>query len=106
MLCNGCGNDVAARIRGMVGKDGKYYEMCDECGKVPPVWLPDVYLGSKGGTQIDEQLCNAKGEPIPFQTKREKAAIMNMLQVRQADSAERQHGFRNEMYLNRKKYYI
>lgn len=106
MKCNNCGSTVAARVKMGIDKTtGKLWEVCDICGKIPPVWLPDVFLGSKGGVQTDENLCNPKtGQPIPFQTKREKAAIMRMLNVRQADSAEHEHGSRNEMYLHRRRY--
>lgn len=102
MHCNGCGSDVAARTRTGF-HDGKIWEVCDICGKIPAVWMPDVFLGGNGGVQTDENLCDKSGNPIPFQTKREKAAIMNMLGLRQADSAERQHGSRNET--KRRKYF-
>jgi hypothetical protein len=102
MHCNTCSSDVAARVKVWIDKEGKSWEACDICSKLPAFWNPDVYLGGPGGhEQTDEQLCNPKtGEPIPFSTKREKAAIMNMLGLRQADSAERQHGSRNESHLN------
>lgn len=108
MKCNTCGTDVAARVRAWFDSSGTFRESCDVCDKIPPVWLPDVYLGGPGGSvQTDEQLCNPKtGEPIPFSTKREKAAVMRMLNLRQADCAERQHGSRNESHLHRKKYFI
>jgi len=99
MKCNGCKSDVAARVRMGIDKEtGKLWEVCDICSKIPPVWLPDVFLGGPGGTvRTDEQLCNPDtGVPIPFSTRREKAAVMNMLNLRQADCAERQHGARNE----------
>lgn len=107
MHCNGCNSDVAARVRiGVDSKTGQTWEICDICSRIPPVWNPDVYLEPGGGVRTDENLCNTKtGEPIPYSTKREKAAIMNMLGVRQADSAEKQHGSRNEMYLHRKTYF-
>jgi hypothetical protein len=106
MKCNTCGTDLAARVRmGIDSKTGKVWEFCDLCGNVPAVSIPDVYLGSGGGYQTDENLCNPKtGVPIPFSTKREKLAIMKMMNVKQADCAERQHGARNEMYLHRKTY--
>lgn len=105
MHCNGCNTDLAARVRIRVHNE-KLVESCDICAKEPAVWLPDVYLGGQGGIQTNENLCNSNGEPIPYQTKREKAAIMKMLKVREADSAEHQHGSRNEMYLHRRKYVI
>lgn len=96
MHCAGCSTDKAARTRTGFLTDGTKYEYCDICGSMPAVWLPDVYLGSKGGIQTDPNLCNDKGQEIPFHTKREKAAIMRMLNVKQSDSAEHQHGSRNE----------
>jgi hypothetical protein len=96
VICEGCNNQHAARIR-VQFVEGKKWESCDQCGNVAPVWLPDVYLGNKGGIQTDENLVHPQtGKPIPFQTKREKAAIMKMLNVRQSPSAEHQHGGRNE----------
>lgn len=72
--------------------------VCDVCGNLPPVWLPDVYLGGPGGTpRTDPNLCDPKtGREISFSTKREKAAVMKYLGLQQARSAERQHGARNE----------
>jgi hypothetical protein len=105
MHCNGCNSDIASRTRtGISG--GKLWEVCDICGKIPPVWNPDVYLGNVGGSeQTDENLCNpTTGVPYPFSTKREKAAIMRMLHLQQAESAEHVHGARNESHLHRKKY--
>lgn len=110
MHCNTCSTDLAARVKMGIGSDGKLWEMCDICANLPSFWNPDVFLGGSGGSpQTCENLCDPKtGRPIPFSTKREKAAIMNMLGVRQADSAERQRGSRNESHLNvgKKKYFI
>lgn len=106
MHCGGCNSNVAARVRIGFNKEGKKWEYCDICGGMSAVWLPDVFLGGPGGTvRTDENLCDNNGKPIPFSTKREKKAIMNMLKVRQADSAERQHGYRNESHLHRKTYF-
>lgn len=105
MHCNTCNTDVAARVLGRIDtKTGKYFESCDVCAKVAAFWMPDVFLGGPGGSvRTDEHLCSpTTGEPIPFTTKREKAAIMKMLNVRQADGAEHQHGARNET--KRRKY--
>jgi len=95
MVCDTCGNKHAARLRIGYHNDVRY-ELCDECGKIPSVWLPDVFLGGKGGIQTDETLCGKDGIPIPYSTKREKAAIMKMTGVRQATGAEWNHGSRNE----------
>lgn len=104
MHCNNCNTDLAARVRIIIdAKTNEKYEMCDICSNTPPVWMPDVYLGKDGGIQTNEQLCNPKtGEPIPYQTKREKAAIMNMLKVR--ESGDHEHGSRNET--KRRTYFI
>lgn len=107
MHCNTCNSDKAARVKmGIDSQTGKTWEVCDICANVPSFWMPDVYLGNSGGMpQTDEQLVNPKtGQPIPFSTKREKAAIMKMLGLRQAASAERQGGSRNEDHLHRRKY--
>jgi hypothetical protein len=107
MHCNTCNTTAAARIKIGYDKTGNKYEICDLCSNVAPVWLPDVYLEGNGGIQTNENLCNPKtGEPIPYSTKREKAAIMKMLKVREADSAGHQHGARNESHLHRKTYFI
>lgn len=105
MHCDGCKTEVAARTRTGY-TDGVKWEYCDICGDAPAVWLPDMYLGGNGGIQTDENLCGEDGNPIPFQTKREKSVIAKMLGQRQADCAEKQHGARNEAYLHRKKYFI
>ena len=105
MYCSGCKSNLAARTLTWY-EEGVRLEHCDICGNQPAVWLPDVFLGSSGGgrEQTDENLCNDKGVPIPFSTKREKAAVMNHLGVKQHDSAERQGGYRNET--KRKTYFV
>jgi len=106
MHCDGCGYDKAVGIRiGYV--DGVKWEICDRCSDVRFEATPDVYFGGKGGIQTDPNLCDkTTGKPIPFSSKREKASIMKHLGLRQSASAERNHGYRNEAYLNRKKYFI
>lgn len=106
MHCNGCDSDQAAHTKTGCKPDGTLWEICDICSNVAPVWLPDMYLGTSGGIQTDENLCGDDGNPIPFQTKREKAIIVKQLGLRQSESAERQHGMRNESHLHRKKYFI
>jgi len=104
MYCAGCKTLNAARTRTGYSPDGKKWEYCDVCGGMAPVWLPDVFLGNGKGIKADENLCGDDGEPIPYQTKREKAVIMKMRGLRQADSAEHQHGSRNET--KRRTYFI
>ena len=96
MNCSGCGTDVAVIVRLTPTVSG-LLENCDICSdlKMSAGARPDVYIGSKGGLQTDMNLCDKKtGEPIPFSTKREKAAIMKNLGVVQSSKAERQHGSR------------
>lgn len=106
MTCYGCKSDKATRTLTGRSAEGEKWERCNLCRNLPPIWLPDMYLGTKGGIQTDENLCGDDGRPIPFQTKREKAIIAKQLGLRQSDSAERQHGARNESHLHRKKYFI
>ena len=98
MVCEGCGFKYAARVRKWVDEaTGNVITACDECGKVPSVWLPDAYLGGRGGTRTSEHLADPKtGKPIPYSSKREKAAVMRMLGVREAGDAK--HGSKNANY--------
>ena len=108
MKCESCGTTLAARIR--IGYyEGVRSEYCDICGDAPSVWLPDVSLSYpaefKNGHEFkDPNLTNKVGEPIPFSSKREKAVIMKMLNLK--ERGDRYKGFRNEEYLHRKKYFI
>lgn len=97
MECQTCNEKLAARLRYFFF-NGKMESVCDRCGDVPAVWLPDVYLGGPGGTpRTDPNLVDPKTlREMPFSTKREKAVVMKYLNVRQADTAERIHGSRNE----------
>lgn len=98
MKCNTCGSDTAAIIRIRFDRELGKLEQCDRCSSVcaRDGAQPDVSLISKGGLQTDMNLCDPKTrEPIPFSSKREKAAIMKRLHIRQALSAERHHGSRD-----------
>lgn len=92
--CKGCGA-VAYHYWRMVFSGGERYEECSECSKqATPGLSPDVYFDkSKGAFQTDPNLCERNGTPIPFSSKREKAAIMNRLQLREA--GDKTHGSRN-----------
>lgn len=101
MKCNTCGNPVAARVRIGLNPDGTKWELCDECGKIPAVWLPDVFLESGGGVKSNDGLWNSKeNRPFEYTTKREKAVIMKQLGL--SESGDYQHGARNESYRRRK----
>ena len=105
MLCNGCHSMTSNRTRTGY-TDGVRWEHCNICMTLPQFGQPDIFLGGKGGIQTDENLCGDDGQPIPFSTKGEKAAIVKKLGLRQSESAERQHGSRNESHLHRKKYFV
>jgi len=88
--------------------DGQKVERCSDCERIPmQTTYDDVYLGPGSGMKTDPNLCDKKtGQEIPFYTKQDKAIVMKQLGLRQALSAERVHGHRNEDYLHRKKYFV
>lgn len=101
MVCDNCGSDKAHAYRVVYAKEGRY-SGCNVCQGIRATAVPDVYLGPSGGIQTDPNLCDPKtGKEIPFSTKGEKKAIMERLGVRQAPSAERQHGARREEFKKR-----
>lgn len=74
---------------------GNRLQYCSSCfdGNVPSL-SPDVYFDkSKGPNQIDPNLCDRYTGPIPFSSKREKAAILKRLGLREA--GDKEHGSRN-----------
>ena len=73
--------------------EGKF-EQCSNCSSLStPNLSPDVYFdSSKGANQTDPNLCDRKTGPIPFSSKREKAAIMQRLKLREA--GDKEHGSR------------
>lgn len=87
---------------------GQQIQRCSDCDRIPmSSTYDDVYIGPTGGLKTDPNLCDPKtGKEIPFHTKQDKAVIMKQLGVRQALCAERVHGYRNEMFLHRKKYFM
>lgn len=105
MLCDGCNNPNARIINAGHDSDGNKWVGCEVCINARPPHLPDVYFNPKEGhTQTSEHICYKNtGIPIPFWSKTSKAAAMKQAGVRQADSAEKQHGMRNEEHLNWKK---
>jgi len=118
VTCPTCASTVAAVLRYRI-VNGESVGTCDMCSNVRASdgALPDVYLGSGGGIKYDEHLAwghtgnkavddRCEGKPIPYSTKREKALAMKLAGVRQADSAERQRGARNESHLHRRTYFI
>jgi len=100
--CDTCGTDEAYRAH-----LNEYGWVCNVCAHIPSLWMPDVFVGSKGGIQTDDQLVEpGTNDSIPFSSKREKAIILKRLGLKQSILAEHNHGGRNEEYLHRKKYFI
>ena len=93
--CTNCGNTKAYGYRCGFTTQGKWEE-CDKCTDMRFTAQPDVYFRSNGGIQTDPNICDKQGREIPFSCKRTKLAAMKEAGVRQAQSAERQHGARNE----------
>ncbi len=59
-----------------------------------PGLSPDVYFdASKGANQTDPNLCDRYTGPIPFSSKREKAAALKRLGLR--EDGDKKHGARN-----------
>ena len=101
--CATCGNKHPYRFLVRIDSNGKREESCDRCGNLSPIVMPDAYLEGKGGIRSEEHLADKNGNPIPYGTKGEKAAIMKKLGVREA--GDRVGGSRNEEYINRRKHY-
>lgn len=92
MICSGCGNTKAYRIRGGSYKDedGKYikYEICNECGKLKSEKLNED-VSSVHEPYWDEHLCdkeNPKGQWVS--SRRQKADILNKLQLREKSESK------------------
>lgn len=92
--CKNCGSANYYYWRKIVS-EAYEAEECSECssGRTPAL-SPDVYFdSSKGAFQTDPNLCDRHTGPIPFSSKREKAAILKRLNLREA--GDKQHGGRN-----------
>ena len=93
--CGSCGSSSYYYWRCKFDLDNNKYEECSECSKAAtPSLSPDVYFDkSKGAFQTDPNICDRKTGPIPFSSKREKAAILKRLGLREA--GDKEHGSRN-----------
>ena len=93
--CKSCGTSDYYYFKLCVNDKGDSYEECSNCSRGPmPSLSPDVYFDAKKGTnQTDPNLCDRRSGPIPFSSKREKAAVMKRLGVREA--GDKEHGSRN-----------
>lgn len=92
--CQGCGATAYNYWRVGFTKEGRF-EQCSECSKMAtPSLSPDVYFDrSKGAFQTDPNLCDRYSGPIPFSSKREKAAILKRLGLQ--EDGDKKHGSRN-----------
>lgn len=105
--CEACNSQKYHTRQWVYDKNKRLISFCSDCQHIPmtPTY-DDVYLGGHGGIQTDPNIVHPKtGIEIPFQTKQDKAVAMRIAGVKQAASAERHHGFRNESHLHRKKYF-
>lgn len=93
--CKTCNSTDYYYWRFLIDSKGISYEECSECSKrSTPNLSPDVYFDkSKGAFQTDPNICERNGNRIPFSSKREKAAILKRLGLREA--GDKIHGARN-----------
>src|SRR5260221_14377582 len=93
--CETCGSVTYYHYVVKVSIKGERLQFCNNCKQMAiPNLAPDVYFDpSKGRSQTDPNLCDRYTGPIPFSSKREKAAIMKHLGLREA--GDKDHGSRN-----------
>ncbi len=93
--CATCGSSTYYHWVVKIDKDGIRSEYCNDCTKMLiPNLAPDVYFDkSKGANQTDPNLHDRYNGAIPFSSKREKAAILKRLGLREA--GDKEHGARN-----------
>lgn len=89
MICNGCGNQEAYRVR--VSADG---ELCNGCGLTSSVTIHDVYFK---GPYLDPHLVNTtkieQKDGVWVRSRAHKAQLMRELNVH--ESGDRVRGTRN-----------
>lgn len=92
--CGSCGATNYYYYR-VTWSNHEKYETCSQCSTGPtPNLSPDVYFNPKEGRiQTNPNLCDRNGTPIPYSSKREKAAIMKRLGV--VEAGDKKHGSRN-----------
>ena len=71
MTCNGCGNDEAYRIRMFMSG-----EVCDRCGDIGGLWVPDVYFDDKPVWTLPNW---PDGKERTFSSKRDKAVYLRSM---------------------------
>lgn len=66
-----------------IDEKNRVFYYCRDC-KTGVGGIPDVYFGSKGGIQTEENIADPEtGEPIPFWSKASKKAAMDRAGVRE-----------------------
>lgn len=90
--CSNCGATQYYGFKVVYTKEGRF-QTCSNCDKIS-CNIPDVYFdSSKGANQIDRNLVDRKtGKPIPFSSKREKAAVLKKLNL--GEAGDKIHGGR------------
>ncbi len=93
--CETCQSTTYYYWRVRFDNKGVRSQFCSSCfdGSTPSL-SPDVYFDpSKGANQTDPNIADRYTGPIPFSSKREKAAILKRLGLREA--GDKEHGSRN-----------
>jgi len=98
--CNNCGSVNWSHWKMRINESGTdQSEECDQCSIMSrPKQYDDIYKGDCGkGLTTDPNIYDpVTKQEVPYSSPGEKAAIMKRLQIKQADSAERIHGARND----------
>lgn len=100
--CPTCQSTLYSRQMAVYPPDAPAIWMCSECSKLPSFWLPDVFLEGRGGDRSNEHLADPKtGQPLPYNSKRQKAVILKQLGVREGGDAR--HGDKNKAFSKTRK---
>lgn len=77
MICSGCGNENARRVRIVYDEDDRI-ETCEDCGRLTSLYYPDVYF--PGEPYMDPNLVRPTDVHSPdgilVRSKRHKAALL------------------------------
>lgn len=95
MICRGCKNDHAFRVR--IGYDPVLKissECCDKCGTVGQIGIPDVYW--PGHPYYSENITDRMGKPILLESRQHKMRVMR--QQNMSEMGDRYHGSRDGAY--------
>lgn len=83
--CDGCNTDLAHRIQIKFeeNEEGNLekVEICDMCGSVGNASVPDIYFK---GAELNQNITDRLGRPIPLTSRRQKAEVMKKLGYQEA----------------------